>query len=303
VRATAFTRTVVCGALLALLLFPAGPAAAWEFTRTLKEGMTGKDVKALQVRIAGWFPRADKTHFGIDGEFGPTTTDAVRSFEKFYGLPVDGVAGTEVFKVIDRLEDDDGSTLNFAWSEFTQNRSGNCSAGANAYAGTFEGGMASPKRVKLNVKRMMWRLEAIRAKAGDHAIGINSGFRSAPYNDCIGGAGVSQHMFGTAADNRIAATSNRQARNLAKASQVHGIGCYSKLEHNHFDTRIDNEDLNSQRAWWWPERDSAGRDLDESGSPCWGEKGHKRTGDEILSVEAVAIFAALGEVADLAGAD
>jgi zinc D-Ala-D-Ala carboxypeptidase len=294
--------TALCGALSLLLLFP-GPAAAYEFKRTLKEGMSGQDVKIFQIRMAGWFPRSDKTYFELDGKFGPSTTEAVRSFEKFYGLSVDGVAGDEVFEIIDELEDDDGSTLHFAWSEFKQKSQGNCSAGANAYAGTFDGGMASPKRVKLNVKRVMWRLEAVRTKAGGQPIGINSGFRSKAYNDCIGGAGVSQHMYGTAADNRIAGTSNRQARNLAKASQLHGIGCYSKLAHNHFDVRIDNQELHSQQNWWWPDRDSAGRDLDESGTPCWGEKGHKRSANEILSPEAVAIFAALGEVADLAGAD
>jgi zinc D-Ala-D-Ala carboxypeptidase len=294
--------TALCGALSLLLLLP-GSAAAYHFKRTLKEGMTGQDVKIFQIRLAGWFSRSDKTYFEIDGKFGPSTTQAVRSFEKFYGLSVDGVVGDEVFKIIDELEDDDGSTRHFSWSEFTQNSSGNCSAGANAYAGSFQGGMASPKRVKLNVKRVMWRLEAVRAKAGGQAIGINSGFRSKAYNDCIGGAGVSQHMFGTAADNRVAGTSNREARNLAKGSQLHGIGCYSKLSHNHFDVRIDNDELPSQQTWWWPDRDPSGRDLDESGTPCFGEKGHKRSAGEILSAEAVAIFAALGEVADLAGAD
>jgi zinc D-Ala-D-Ala carboxypeptidase len=293
----------MCGLLCALLMVQVSPARAWDFTRTLKKGMKGKDVKALQIRIAGWFPHHDQTYFSIDGFFGVGTADAVRALERFYGLPEDGVAGREVFDVIDELEDADGSTLHFAWNEFTQNSSGNCSSGANAYAGTFKGGMASPKRVKLNVKRVMWRLEAMRAKSGGHPIGINSAFRSVAYNGCIGGAGASQHMYGTAADNRVADTSNRKARSLAKGSQFHGIGCYSKLSHNHFDIRIDNAEMSSSRTWWWPHRDSAGRDLDDAGVPCWGEKGHKRAASEILSPQAVAAFAAQGEVADLGGAD
>lgn len=302
-RATQFGRVALVTALCAVLLLPAGSAQAYKFTRTLKKGTEGKDVKIFQIRIAGWFPHSNQSLFRIDGEFGPATAEAVRAFENFYGLAVDGVAGPEVFKIIDQLEDDDGSTANFAWGEFHQNSSNGCSSGANAYAGTFKGGMSSPLRVKLNVKRLMWRLEAVRAKAGGQPVGINSGFRSVAYNDCIRGSSLSQHLFGTAADNRVAAISNHRARSLAKASQLHGIGCYSKLNHNHFDIRIDNKDLPSSQSWWWPDRDSAGRDLDEGGKPCWGESGHKRATSEILSPEAVALFAALGEVADLAGLD
>ena len=302
-RGATLRRTATVGLLCGLFLLQSGTAQAWDFKRTLKKGMEGKDVKALQIRLAGWFPRHDQTYFPIDGDFGPEMVETVRAFERFYDVPEDGVAGPEVFDVVGELEDDDGSTAHFAWSEFTQNSSSGCSAAANSYAGTFKGGMASPKRVKLNAKRVMWRLEAVRAKSGGHPIGINSAFRSVPYNDCIGGAGASQHMYGTAADNRVAEISNRKSRSLAKGSQLHGIGCYSKLTHNHFDIRMDNEELPSSQTWWWPHRDSAGRDLDDTGRPCWGEKGHKRAASELLSPQAVAAFAAAGEVADLQGLD
>lgn len=132
--------------------------------------------------------------------------------------------------------------------------------------------MVAPRRAKRNARRLMWRLEAVRAKGGRRPIGINSGFRSVKYNSCIGGAGLSQHMYGTAADNRMVAVSNRKQRQLAKRSQLSGIGCYSSLSHNHFDVRLDNADLPEARAWWWPRRDSKGRDLDANGRPCWGEK-------------------------------
>jgi zinc D-Ala-D-Ala carboxypeptidase len=299
-----------------LLIATAGSASAYNFKRTLKKGRSGRDVQALQVRMAGWFPHADRTHFAIDGTFGPATKEAVTAFQRFYGLKVDGVAGADVFQELEKLQDEDGSTEHFEWSEFTQNRSSSCSAGANAYAGSFNGGMASPRRVKRNVRRLMWRLEAVRAKAGGHPIGINSGFRSVPYNDCIDGARASQHLYGTAADNRVGAISNERARVLAKGSQIHGIGCYSKLSHNHFDLRIDNEDLGSQRAWWWPRKDSRGRDLDEAGRPCWGAGGHRKVtgvtasfdavrharpgaGSLIPSAAEIALFEAAGEVADL----
>ena len=121
------------------------------------------------------------------------------------------------------------------------------------------------------VRRLMWRLEAVRKKAGRKPIGINSGFRSVAYNDCIGGARASQHMYGTAADTRQVDIANRKQRRIAKRSQFHGVGCYSSQTHNHLDLRIDNSDLSSQQNWWFPDRDSRGRDLDSAGIPCWGE--------------------------------
>lgn len=262
----------VVAALFAAQIVAAAPAMAYTFTRTLQAGDKGPDVKVLQIRIAGWYGKADQSALALDGSYGAATVDAVKAFQAFYGLDPDGVAGPSTFAIIDGLEDDDGSTLHFDWVEFQQNRNSNCSAKANAYAGTFGGGMVAPLKAKKNVKKLMWRLEALRAKAGGSAVGINSGFRSVPYNDCIGGARASQHMYGTAVDNRMAEVDNRSERELAKASQFHGIGCYSSLSHNHFDIRLDNRDADGSRYWWWPKRDDAGRDLADDGRPCWGEK-------------------------------
>ena len=264
----------------AIVLCLAGPAAAYTFTRSLTPGDKGPDVRALQVRVAGWFPQSGQQQMTIDGHFGESTTAAVKAFQTFHGLEPDGVAGPSTFAVIDGLEDPDGSTLHFTWSEFWQNRNSNCSAKANAYASSFGGGMVAPRRVKKNVKRLMWRLEAVRAKAGGKSVGINSGFRSVAYNDCIGGARSSQHMYGTAADNRMAEVSNRRQRDLARASQIHGIGCYSSLSHNHFDLRLENAHLDGARFWWWPEQDGKGRDLADDGKPCWGEETAKPASTE-----------------------
>jgi peptidoglycan hydrolase-like protein with peptidoglycan-binding domain len=249
----------------------AGPASAFTFDRTLKAGDHGPDVKALQVRVAGWFPQTGQTEMGVDGTYGPGTVAAVKAFQDFYGLNADGIAGPTTFAVIAGLEDADGSTAHFNWAEFWQNTNSNCSAKANAYASSFKGGMVSPVRAKKNVKRVMWRLEAMRAKAGDKTIAINSGFRSSPYNDCIGGAGASQHMYGTAADNRMGEVTNRFERDLARQSQFYGIGCYSSLSHNHFDIRIENKDYPGAQFWWWPDQDEQGHDLADDGKPCFGE--------------------------------
>lgn len=260
---------VVCAAVAVGLM--AGPAAAYEFTRTLSPGDTGPDVKKLQIRVAGWYPQEGQTAMRPDGTYGATTEAAIKAFQSFHGLSPDGIAGPSTYAVIYGLEDDDGSTIHFDWNEFKQNSNSRCSAKANAYAGTFKGGMVSPRRTKANIKRIMWRLEALRAKAGGKAIVINSAYRSVSYNDCIGGARVSQHMYGTAVDNRMAEVSNRYERDLAKVTQIHGIGCYSSLSHNHFDIRIENGKVPSSQFWWWPKQDKSGRDLADDGKPCWGE--------------------------------
>jgi peptidoglycan hydrolase-like protein with peptidoglycan-binding domain len=255
----------------------AGPASAFTFARTLKPGDTGPDVKALQIRVAGWYPQTGQEEMGVDGTYGPGTVAAVKEFQGFYGLNPDGIAGPTTFAVIAGLEDDDGSTAHFEWNEFWQNTNSSCSAKANAYSGSFKGGMVSPARAKKNIKRVMWRLEALRAKAGNRSIAINSGFRSSPYNDCIGGAGASQHMYGTAADNRMVGMTNRQERDLARRTQFYGIGCYSSLSHNHFDIRIENKDLATSQSWWWPVQDSEGHDLADDNKPCWGETTDTKT--------------------------
>lgn len=307
------------------------PAAhAYEFKTKMKPGRTGPDVKALQVRIAGWYPSRKQHTFAIDGAYGTQTTGAMRAFEAAYGRPVNGAASMKDLQVLMNLESPDHSTKHFDFREFTQNSSGSCGSKANSYAGTFAGGRSQPKLVKRNVRRLMWRMEAVRKKGGSKPVGINSGFRSVPYNDCIGGARASQHLYGTAADNRMVGVDNRKERNIAKRSQVHGIGCYSSQSHNHFDLRIDNKDLEAGHFWWWPKRDSRGRDLADDGKACWGEKSRTTTargtgqplsrtttalilrevtqavpgaGSLLPSFAEVEAFVEAGEVADLAGAD
>lgn len=263
--------SVLLGALVAQVLLAAPAAAYAGWPELLQEGDRGRAVKSLEVRLAGWYPEKRKTFFEVDRVFTAETRVALEAFQAHYGLGVDGIAGPGTFKALNALEDRDHTTIHFDFSEFWQNRSSSCSRKANKYAGTFEGGKVPKKEVKRNVRRLMWRLEALRAKLGDKPIAINSGFRSVPYNECIRGASMSQHMYGTAADLRVVEVSNRRARNHAKGSQIHGIGCYSSLSHNHLDLRLQNESLEAAMFWWWPERDEYRRHLASDGLPCWGE--------------------------------
>ena len=310
---------VLATSIVVLITGVVPPALAGDPASSLEPGDRGRAVKRLQVRVAGWYPLSrQKVHFALDGVYGAQTVRAVKAMQRHYGLVADGIAGRATRRVLRRLRDKDGSTAHFDWSEFHQNRNPSCSARANAYAGTFGGGMVSPRKAKRNVRRLMWRLEALRAKSRNRAIGINSGFRSVPYNDCIGGARASQHIYGTAADNRVAEIGNRRSRKIAKRSEFHGIGCYSRLTHNHFDIRIDNRALPSSRFWWWPERDRKGRDLDSAGRPCWGQRrryarspaslasvraGLPGAGSLVPSAAEVRAFAAAGEPDDLRGVD
>jgi hypothetical protein len=295
------------------------PAVAGE-PQALAPGDSGRAVKRLQIQVAGWFPLSKRrVYFAIDGIYGSQTARAVARMQRHYGLKGDGIARRSVLKILRRLRDSDGSTRHFDWGEFNQNRNSACSARANAYAGTFGGGMVSARRARRHVRRLMWRLEVLRARTGSNPIGVNSGFRSVPYNDCIGGARSSQHLYGTAADNRVAGVRNRRSRRVAKKSEFHGIGCYSSLTHNHFDIRMDNRALRSSRSWWWPDRDSKGRDLDAAGRPCWGQRRRRnnsgdvalgtvralgaQAGSLVPSPAEVRAFAAAGEPRHLHGAD
>jgi hypothetical protein len=303
--------TLALGCLLLSQLAMALPASAYTFTRSLQQGDRGRDVKALEVRVAGWYPSQDRSTLTVDGRFTSRTTTAVKAFQSFYGLTADGIAGTDTYAVLSNMLDPDGSTVNFSWAEFKQNVSTSCSAKANSFAGTFDGGMGSPARVRRHVRRLMWRLEALRAKGGGHAIGISSGFRSVDYNSCIGGAGGSQHMYGTAADQKMANVTNHEERILGEATDFSGIGCYSQLTHNHFDIRLENSDLPSSQFWWWPQQNSRGQDLDDQNKPCYGEGATaslagsqgSRSMPDVMTRAQVLAFAAAGEPAHLGTGD
>ena len=286
------------GLVVVVLLGFVPAAQAYEFSQPLRAGVTGPDVRELQVRLAGWFPRSDQKQFVISGTFDRATKTAVMAFERDAGLEPDGMADIDVFEALHHFEDRDGSTTNFDWAEFEQKSNPACSKRANRFAGSFEGGAVSVRQVKRNVQMVMWRLEALRSKAGNKPIAITSGFRGTAYNRCIGGATSSQHMYGTAADIRIVGVDNRSTRDLARTSQFSGVGCYSDLSHNHLDLRLENDALETSQFWWWPKQDEEGRDLAYDDKPCWGE-GRKGATDKgelaaftITSGEALALVAA-----------
>lgn len=239
--------------------------AAYKWSRTMRRGDSGADVKELQVRVAGWInsPLASDRTFQLDGAFGAQTEQAVRNFQTAYGLESDGVAGPLTQKQLDALRDADG-TINFSYHEFDDH---GCAC--------FTGGKVNEAAVKENVRRLMYRLEALRKKQLNSAVKITSGFRTVNRNAQVGGASNSQHTYGTAADHQVSGRPNRTVRDSARRTAFAAIFCYSNSHHNHADIRANNsQDGISDGSVQDPPRDSQGRDLDsDSRTPCYGESG------------------------------
>jgi peptidoglycan hydrolase-like protein with peptidoglycan-binding domain len=212
-----------------------GSASAYGWTRTLRQGMTGADVKELQIRVAGFAAAsASHTRVAIDGDFGPGTLAAVRRFQSAYGVTADGVVAASTQAKLNALESSDGSTLHFNWSEFT-----------DRVAGNFNGGKVSAASAKENARRCMYKLEALRLKLGNKPITVNSGFRSIKHNSDIGGASDSMHLYGTAADLDVAGVANKTVYQKAETCGFSGLETYN-TDHQHVDSRAD-----LGRAWWW----------------------------------------------------
>jgi zinc D-Ala-D-Ala carboxypeptidase len=225
---------VGASALVAPVLLP-GVANAYTWSRTLQQGMTGADVTELQIRVAGYAAdHASQTRVSIDGEFGPGTTAAVKRFQSAYGLSADGVVGPNTQTKLNALEQSDGSTVHFNFSEFT-----------DRVSGTFNGGKVSAAAAKENARRCMYKLEALRLKLGNKAITVNSGFRSIQHNADVGGASDSMHLYGTAADLDVPGVANKTVYQKAETCGFSGLETYT-VDHQHVDSRAD-----LGRAWWW----------------------------------------------------
>ena len=230
----AFSFTLMLGMVLSLVA--AEEASAYNWTRTLSEGSSGGDVRELQIRVAGWAADSpQQTVVSVDGQFGAGTKAAVIRFQRAYGLPADGVVGPQTQAKLNELESPNG-TKHFSYSEFySKDGSG------------FNGGNVSAATVQENVRRMMYKLEAIRVKIGNRPMNVNSGFRSISHNRNVGGASNSQHTYGIAADISASGVSTTTVRNAAKSSGFSGI--YSEGSFTHMDSRVEYP--YGTQSWWW----------------------------------------------------
>lgn len=75
--------------------------AAFDDERLIQSGSSGPDVVILQLAlIESGHPLPQ---FGADGDFGPETRSAVRSFQRANGLDPDGIVGPRTMEVLDGL--------------------------------------------------------------------------------------------------------------------------------------------------------------------------------------------------------
>lgn len=190
-RAVLASLAVTIASLVAVTAATTAPAHAdecYSWTRDLSSGATGADVSQLQIRVAGWAGYG--VNMAIDGSFGPQTVNAVKGFQAAYGLTADGVAGPATYAKIYDLQDPDCTPIHFSYAEVD----GGCGAGG------YSGGSVSEATVKENLKRAMWRAEALRQRIGNMPLTVTSGFRSQACDRQVGGSGTGQHTYGTAID-------------------------------------------------------------------------------------------------------
>ena len=67
---------------------------------TLKGGSSGEVVRSLQTVLTNGAPGEwNVTPQGIDGDFGPKTRASVEAFQRWGGVPVDGIVGDLTWSV------------------------------------------------------------------------------------------------------------------------------------------------------------------------------------------------------------
>ena len=67
---------------------------------TLYLGSTGEDVEYLQRRLNG----IGSASLVVDGIFGVATEEAVKKFQKFHGLTVDGIVGSQTWGKLELID-------------------------------------------------------------------------------------------------------------------------------------------------------------------------------------------------------
>jgi zinc D-Ala-D-Ala carboxypeptidase len=204
VLTTAVTLAATVTAVLAVEA-PAHADACYTWSRVLKQGASGDDVRQLQIRVSG-YPGYDAT-IALDGVFGPATEAAVVRFQRAYGLAADGVAGTQTYAKIYALQDTDCTPANFDYAELNK-----CNT-------TWAGGAVSAAQAKFNALVSMWKLQALRHALGDRPITISSGFRSYACNSAVGGVSNSRHLYGDAVD----MTGTPSLCQLVQEARYHGF--------------------------------------------------------------------------------
>lgn len=153
----------------------------------IKIGNRGLSVKLMQNKLIKFGYKIKS-----DGVFGLNTLMALRAFQKKTGIKVDGIYGKntkqKMYNFTDKSLEEKPKSEHFSYEEFI--RKNDKSALNNGI----------PKKYWDNIQSLMDRLEIVRERIGGHQMIIRSGYRSKTHNKNVGGAALSQHLFGKAVD-------------------------------------------------------------------------------------------------------
>ncbi len=211
-------------------------AAAAPLARDLRTGISGPDVHELQIRVAGWATDAARQVFlPANGFFDAATEAAVRRFQQAHGLPTDGVAGPATQDRLAALAKADGSTTNFEWAQF-----------ASPDGSGFAGGKADEATVREHVRRLMYKLEALRHKVGGRTVGVKNGFHSTGYQARLRGVAGGTHTHGGTADITVAGMTTYAVYRVAQTCGFSGLGpCTQSWLHCDSRAELDTG------TWFW----------------------------------------------------
>jgi len=213
-------KMIICCAVVITIISAVGMTQLFAAS-TLKKGDTGSEVRTLQNQLVklGF-------HIGsVDGVFGSMTLDAVKGVQSAAGIKVDGLVGPNTRSAITTLlgKPNNCNTAHFKQSEFKCKHCGKLPPGGIP-------------------KKLLLRLEAMRAKCGNKSITITSGYRCATHNKNVGGATNSQHLYGKAADIKVSGVSPSTVYSYANTIFGDGgVGKYSTFTH---------VDIRNGRARW-----------------------------------------------------
>jgi peptidoglycan hydrolase-like protein with peptidoglycan-binding domain len=171
-------------------------------------GVSAPDVRELQIRVAGWAADdAQQTFLAVNGILDAATEAAMRRFQHAYGLPP-GFDAT--WEKLAALTKPDGSTAGFEWAQF--------------------GEVSEPTR------RLMYKLEALRHKAGGRKITVLSGL----HRD-------GSHAGNGAADITVAGLTTYAVHRIAQTCGFSGLGPWTR-SWLHCDSRAEYA---ANAAWSW----------------------------------------------------
>lgn len=190
---------------------------------SLKKGSEGRDVVDLQNLLLHW--GFDLGKWGADGDFGKVTQKAVFGFQRGMGLVPDGIAGP---RTMETLQENPITVTHFRDVEFHCHCLGRYCQGLPA-EGIDRG--------------LLLLLERIRKAAGDKPVTVTSGYRCPAWNRKSGGALLSQHLYGRAADIVIQGMAVEDANVICdELNPYGGVGLGGQ--------NITHVDVRGKRARW-----------------------------------------------------